>query len=147
MVKVQIEGAEALAKALSGLSTRLSKQIQREALIEGGERILRAVEDRAPREPGAPDLADNLALVPLRATSGRGEAAAGIGPTSRSFFYDYFQEFGTAYHSAQPFYRPALDTEATRAIGEIGQALWRELAGRGIFRPTVNAPGGLIGEV
>lgn len=147
MVSMRFEGGQELARALAGLSTRLSKSLQRDALMEGAEPIRASAERNAPRDPGAPDLADNITAAPLRATAGRGDAAVGIGPTARAFFYDYFQEMGTARHAAHPFYRPALDGESPTAIPIIGQAMWRELAGRGIQRPMRQAPSGVIGEV
>lgn len=144
-VSLKVEGGRELAQALSQLSARVSKKVLIEALLAGAELIRAKAAQLAPRDPGQPDLADHLVAARVRDRDGLPTVAIG---TTRPFFYDYFQEFGTPHHPAQPFYRPAFEGEAPRALGVIGQEIWRQLAGRGIARPTVDAPtrigGGLI---
>jgi HK97 gp10 family phage protein len=139
-ISAAIDGAEEIAQHLGGLSTRLTRAIVTDALLEGGEPIRATAARLAPREPGAPDLADNIriAAVRKRPEDDVRTFSVGIG-VPRQFFYDYFQEFGTVDHGAHPFYRPALDTHAKQSIALIGAAFWRELAGRGLGR-SVSAP-------
>lgn len=142
---MHFEGGEELAAALDRLSTRVSRRLLREALIEGAEPIRRRAGHLAPRAPGAPDLADNIGISVSRSED---EATIAVGPT-QGFFYGLFQEYGTVHHRAQPFMRPAFESEANRALGIVGQALWRELAGRGVSRSgSVDGPmeslGGLL---
>lgn len=124
-----------LAANLASLSTRVSRKIAREALEEGGEPIRRRASTLAPHEPGPPDLRENIGISPAKSED---LAAVAIGPT-KGFAYGFPQEVGTARHAAQPFMRPAFDSEGPKALGIIGQALWRELAGRGFSR-SVSAP-------
>ena len=134
---VAFEGGDELASNLAQLSMRLSKKILREALIEGGEPMRQDMGRFAPREPGAPDLADNMGISNARTGD---MAAIAIGPV-KGFFYGWFQEYGTKHFGGQAFARPAFDGNVHASLGIIGQALWRELAGRGFSRSaTVSTP-------
>lgn len=149
MVSMRVEGGDQLAAALAQLSTRLSKPILRDALLDGGEPMRALVERNAPREPGAPDLADHIVIAAVR--DQENQASVGIGPDSKAFFYDWFQEYGTSRHGAQPMYRPALDEKAPESIDIIGAELWRQLTARGFGVRTASAPspvsaGGIFGR-
>jgi len=140
MISMKVEGGDELVRELMKLSVRLSKPIVVGALMEGGEPMRDRIADGAPREPGAPDLAANINLGPVRRQPDQDERtfSVGIGVPKR-FFYDWFQEFGTVRHGAKAFYRPAFDEKVPAALGIIGAAMWRELAGRGLGR-SVSAP-------
>lgn len=127
----KVEGLDELDRALAGLSVRTRKGLLRDALLEGGERIRARASNLAPRAPGKPDVADQIQIAPVR--DREHEASVGIG-VPKAFFYDYFLERGTVHMSAQPFYRPAIDSEGEQAIAEMGKALWRSLAAKGIRR-------------
>jgi HK97 gp10 family phage protein len=124
---MRFEGGKELAAALRGLKAGVSKRIQREVLTDVAEPMRNAMSRNAPREPGAPDLADNI-----RISNGRKldvvtdtEVAVRVGPT-KAFFYGHFQEYGTVQHGPQAFMRPA----------QIARRLWTELAARGVSRST-----------
>lgn len=137
MFSMRIEGGDQLAANLAQLSTRLSKSILRDALLDGGEPMRALISRYAPREPGAPDLADHIVIAAVR--DQENQASVGIGPDSKAFFYDYFQEFGTVRHGAHPMYRPGLDEKAPEAIDLIGAELWRQLTARGFGVRTASA--------
>jgi len=128
MISVKVEGADKLMKALNELPTRVSRNVQREALKAGGELIRQHAASIAPREPGRPDLADNIGMAVARLEDGSVGLAIGPGP---SFFYGYFQEFGTRHHKAQPFMRPAWDAEQAKALKVISAEMWTALIRRG----------------
>lgn len=149
MFRMRVEGGAELAAVFATLSTRLTKQILREALTDGGTPMRDLIGRRAPRAPGEPDLADHLSIAAVR--DHEHQASVGIGPDSKFFFYDLFQEFGTVKHKAQPMYRPAFDEQAPEAITIIGDELWRQLTARGFGFRSVNAPtpvsfGGQLGR-
>jgi HK97 gp10 family phage protein len=134
---MRFEGGKELAAALRGLKAGVSKRIQREVLTDVAEPMRNAMSRNAPREPGAPDLADNI-----RISNGRKldvvtdtEVAVRVGPT-KAFFYGHIQEYGTVQHGPQPFMRPAFDAEAPKALTQIARRLWTELAARGVSRST-----------
>lgn len=130
MITLKFEGGAELATALDQLSTRLSKSVMREALIAAAEPIRAAAAAKAPHEPGSPDLKENIGISPIRSPE---MAAIAVGPT-REFFYGFFQEYGTKHHGAQPFMRPAFDTEAPKSLAILSAEAWRLLAARGIGR-------------
>lgn len=131
---VSFEGGQALAQTLGTLSARLRGLVLREVLTEAAEPMRETMGHLAPREPGAPDIADNMVISPLRTIEGERlletEAAVGVGP-AKGFFYGMFLEYGTVKMSARPFMRPAFDQHAPGTFEAIGKALWRELAAEG----------------
>lgn len=145
---MKFEGGKELAATLAGLSTRLKRSVVKEALIGAAEPMRLRMQRLAPVEPGAPDLADNIIVSGGRGgTDSEGTEKAqtvSIGP-AKGFFYARFQEYGTVHHGAQPFMRPAFDSEAPKVIQKLAAAVWVELAGKGINRPMVDAVGPVIG--
>lgn len=91
----------------------------------------------APLEPGKPDLRDAMLI---RATNPRmdqeirpKEIAVAIGP-SKAAFYGSFQEYGTAFHPAQPFARPAFDEHKELTLRLLSDEFWvviRKAAAKG----------------
>lgn len=146
MFAMRFEGGEELARNLNALPAALTKKIVMEALTAGGLPMAARAGQLAPREPGAPDLADNIgvsAASRIGSTAGgrwrareEGEFAVAVGPTAH-FFYGLFQEYGTVRHGAQAFMRPAFDAVAPQSLGIVGQELWRAV--RAQIRP-VSAP-------
>ncbi len=141
MVKMKFEGGSELIKAMEALSPRVSKNVLKAALEDAAEPMRAKMSRLAPRDPDPIDLADNIVIGNVRAKSDGGQAATvAIGP-AKGFFYGFYQEFGTVHHSAQPFMRPAWDSGVSRAIADIGRAMWTALASRGISRSsTVDTP-------
>lgn len=149
-VSWKMEGGPELAAALNGLPKRVRKNVLREVLTDVGEPMRRRMGALAPRDPGAPDLADNIVISPstragvdesgVSLKADEFQAAVAIGP-ARGFFYGLYQEFGTIHHGPQPFARPAFDADAPKAVTEIGRRLWVELAGRGISRSGTSDSG------
>lgn len=145
---MKVEGGEALVAELMKLSTRASRQMLRDALLAVGEPMARDIARKAPREPGRPDLAENIQIGQTRVGE-RNDVSVGIG-VPRGFFYDWFLEYGTVKMSAQPFYRPTFDAQVNRAINQLGAAIWTELASKGVSQPSgffdgpIQSPGSLL---
>jgi HK97 gp10 family phage protein len=139
VIRVKFEGGAELASALGELSNRVSRSVLRAALVEAGEPIRGTAAAIAPREPGAPDLADNIVMSNARPEDG--SVGIAIGP-STDFFYGSFQEFGTSRHGAQPFLRPAFDSGWKAALGVVRGALWRALIRRGLAGTRGSSSGG-----
>ncbi len=96
------------------------------------------------RAPGGPDLADNIVISTTRVKGlpSSETAAVAVGPAKRSF-YGFYQEFGTAFHGAQPFMRPAFDVGVTKAIADIGRAMCTALASRRISQSVTVEKGAI----
>lgn len=123
---LKIEGGAELAAALNRMPTKLSKRVKREALQAAGEPIQKSMSQLAPREPGAPDMADHISMSTTKVEGlidNDQTAAIAIGP-ERDFYYGLFQEEGTAHHGAQPFARPAFDQNVNRALTVVVDELW-----------------------
>lgn len=148
MITMQFEGGKELADALGQLSPRVSRKVQKEALMDAAEPMRRRMEQLAPRAPGKPDLADHMVISSERGVDAQ-EVVVAVGP-SKSFFYGSFQELGTAHHPAHPFARPAFDQKAESALKLFADAVWLALTGRGVRRATVlsdapvSGPGRLV---
>jgi HK97 gp10 family phage protein len=139
VITVRFEGGSELAKTLATLSQRVSKKIQREALVDAAEPMRARMARLAPFEPGKPDLRDAMVISNARGTDVQ-ETAVAVGP-SKAGFYGSFLELGTKFLAARPFARPAFDELAPTSLGIIGAAMWTALAARGIRRSsTVEAP-------
>ena len=106
--------------------------------FEGGEIFRDRAASLAPVAPGAPDLAKNIGMSRTMPTD-RDGAGIAVGPTT-GFFYGFFQEYGTVHHGAQPFMRPAFDSETSKVLATIAASLWRELAARGAGVRSVSGP-------
>lgn len=144
MITMRFEGGQELERALGQLSLRLGKKILNEALREGAEPIRKAAAAKAPRSSDSEHIAENIGISNARPQQleDRGDIAAAIniGPV-KGFAYGLPLEIGTVKAPAQPFMRPAFDTQVDRALKIIGDAAWRELAGKGIGRfSTVATP-------
>lgn len=149
MASIRIEGLKELGDTLNQMSERLRKKVLRDVLTEAAEPMRAMASRLAPRDEG--HLRERIVVRGTTTAAsemdgmisfGRNDeyqASVAMGPT-RAAFYGGFQEFGTVRHGAQPFMRPAFDAEAQKALRGIGEMLWRELAGRGIHRPTQVAP-------
>lgn len=126
---VSFEGGQELAAMLASLPKSVAKTIQRTVLVEAAEPMVAVARRLAPREPGAPDLADNIEIGNAR--TGKDEfgdefARVAWGPV-KGFFYGYYQEWGAVHHGAQPFMRPAFDTQKERSLGIIRTRTWEHI--------------------
>ena len=107
MFSAKIEGGAKFAKTLEALPFAKQRGVLTKMLKKAAEPIRERMEVLAPREPGKPDLADNIVIqsvskiddgTEMEARSlDDSEAAVAIGP-SKDAFYGSFQEFGTAPH-------------------------------------------------
>lgn len=147
----------ALAELVEATNGRTGKSALRKAVMEGAELFVRAAKDGAPVRFGhlrrgiAAHAAGNLvgadawgramrdgkgeeaaaaaARAATRAARASGEmatinvvVAAGLHPQA------IWQEFGTEAHSAQPFMRPAFDSQKEAVVDAISQAVSRQIA-------------------
>lgn len=127
----KIEGGKELDSALLGLaeefSPRNARNVMRGALNDGGKIIAEAAASLAPDDPGTSgddNLKTNIIVSGTITKSQRGDKQSAmeryVGPTTKAF-HGLFQEFGTAFHAAHPFLRPAFDSNWRRALDVIIQ--------------------------
>ncbi len=125
----RIEGGNELAATLRALPLSVSRPIKKDVLREAAEPMVAVARRLAPRDPGAPDLADNIEIGNPRAAQDKfGDEVASVvwGPV-KGFFYGYFQEWGTVHHGAHPFMRPAFDQNVERSVRIISSRTWEHI--------------------
>lgn len=134
-IKVTIEGGREFERNLRALEAPVRRARVVQILLKAAEPIRDAAAQFAPREPGAPDLAEHLITWVVPVASGvpgaeaNDQGAVGIGP-EKPFFYDYFLEYGTSKMGAQPFWRPAFDQEAPTAFSIVQDETWAAITAR-----------------
>jgi HK97 gp10 family phage protein len=134
-VSVRIDGGPRVAAALRQLSHRVSRQVQLEALRQAAVPMAEVAEEAAPYDPNIwGHLREEMMI--RRAVYER-DAAVAMGPWKKTF-WGGFQEWGTAYHEAQPFMRPAFDQTVQQSfkiiLGYLADVLIRKgtsFSGRG----------------
>lgn len=136
------DGGRDLMAALDKLSRRVSRRLQQEALTEGAEPMRRTMEQLAARDTGK--LQHEMVISRSRGQDSK-EIAVAVGP-SKSAYYGSFQELGTSRHAAHPAVRPAFDQHGDESLKIIGAALWRDLAGKGVQRPSASIDVDVEGE-
>jgi len=139
-----LDGTGDLLKRLQSLPAATSASVQRKALLAGAVPIQEHAASIAPRDESSsgPHLADNIVIGVQSARklkqSGLGAAELDIaqsgmvvevGPALQpsDHFYGYFQEFGTVHHAAQPYMRPAFDTQKHRSLAVVIAAMWEAI--------------------
>jgi hypothetical protein len=149
MIRARFEGGEQLARVLQTMPRRASTGVMREALRSV---VAAPIRDRAAglvrRAPGAPDIADHVAIG-----TGRGDATSAaivVGPStakrsdqpSRSFAVQgKHLELGTERMSMFAWLRPAFDQVAPSTLKPMAAAMWAAIITAG-FGSTRSSGGG-----
>lgn len=147
-VSLTIQGGDQLARNLRALPKAVESRVVRAALREAAEPIRDQAAGLARRAAGAPDLADHIAIS--RGTlRGETDVAVAIGPTKearsdqpdRTFdLQGFYLEYGTSRQVAQPFLRPAFDSEGPGALQTLLQRLWSAIS----TKANQGSGGGLV---
>lgn len=129
--KVKIEGLKEVQTALRELPNATAKSIVRRILKKRGEPIAEAARAKVPIDQG--DLKNSITVSTKLSKSQRKkhrkpdkndiEVYIGPGPLPAA----HLQEFGTRKQSAQPFMRPAWDSERGNVLNGIREDLWAEI--------------------
>ncbi len=128
---VKITGLKELDRALGQLPQAVAKQTLRKVLKGAAEPLARRARQLAPRdEYHLYDSIDASTRLSKR------QAAAHKKESDRSFQEMFVgtnnpagvqQEFGNERHGAQPFMRPAWDSEKEPTLDRISNSLWTEI--------------------
>lgn len=132
-VTVEILGLKELDRALNELPSATGKAVLRKVLKEAGEPIARAARAGAPTEEGY--LIESIDVSPKlsRRQAGLHKAMYPDDRASAEMFVGtnnpagVQQEFGNSRHGAQPFMRPAWDSQKEQALFIIEHLLWTEI--------------------
>lgn len=85
MFSMRIEGLADLQRKLDQYSRRVSRDMQKNALLVAVEPARKAMVVHAPLEPGKPDLRDTIIAASVRAQDSKAVAVA-VGPTKSGFY-------------------------------------------------------------
>lgn len=119
-VKLRLTGAKELEEALRQFSPRLTSRLGNKALKAGAQPIIEEAKRLVPVLTGK--LRDSITAVVSRDRS-EDQRKVKVGFKYPAAARAHFTEFGTRFQPAQPFLRPALDSEAQSAIDEITRVL------------------------
>ncbi|WP_027682695.1 HK97-gp10 family putative phage morphogenesis protein [Rhizobium leguminosarum] len=128
--RIKIEGLKQLDKALGELPKSTAKAVLRKVLKEAGEPVAAAARGNAPRLTGnlyehtdyGTKLTRRQASLHRRATKDDRDFAEGfVGTSDPAGMQD---EFGNEHQAAQPWLRPAWDTQKNNALFIITHRLW-----------------------
>ena len=118
-IHVEIKGSKELKNALKKIPKNSARRSLGKAAKAGAEPILRSAKQKAPVDTGR--LRDSLrsTFAYQSSRTARVRVASNLKPEGGSrHSYDYYQEFGTSFHPAQPFMRPAVDEQHKNAVEE-----------------------------
>jgi HK97 gp10 family phage protein len=146
-VTTAFDGGQAILARLEQLAPAVKRAAERGALEKAAAPIRARAAELAPRSSRhSAHLADNIVIGAVNQNAldraGReSETVIETGPSKKpgDFFYGFFDEFGTIHQAAQPYMRPAFDSQAPAALGILGQELWnaiRAAAGGGSSDPA-----------
>jgi HK97 gp10 family phage protein len=131
----KIEGLGTILKNLRQISVGMTTIGSDQALIAAADEVVKDAKRLVPVRTGA--LKRNIARTdPRRGKVGGRTIDVGVKPPiSRRA---HFTEFGTVHNSAQPFLRPAMDSNSRRNVGLMGRVMNRFMESFGGGKTTVN---------
>ena len=126
-IDVTVRGLPELLKDFQRLNEAAQGRIAKNMAMAGARVAAKHARDAAPVETGTLKKSIKAKRYPKRLDKGQALALVNAG-----VFYARFAEYGTAYQSAKPFLRPAVDSghsEIIAKMSEIGEkGLAREIA-------------------
>lgn len=143
-----LTGFAEMAKKLREFGPKVGRKHLRAATSKGAAVIRKKARELAPVDTGEmrKDIqqkrvkteGDHIASFSVYTRSGKRSRLSGKARNvDKDSFYWKFQEFGTAKMPAQPFMRPAFESEKENAVDEIGAEL-----GKRIQKEAADAAGG-----
>ena len=128
---IKLHGLKGVEQKLAQVKGATAKNKMRKVLREAGEPAARRMRSLAPEDEG--DLRESIDVSPLLNRSQRRMHPKGyfadlemhIGPSG--VVQGVVQEFGTWFHGASPFARPAWDGMEMKTLDTIGALVWVEV--------------------
>lgn len=123
-VRVKIDGINDLMRNLNKIPKNASRRSLGKAAKAGAEPIERAAKQKAPVDTGR--LRDSIYTKFAYQSSrvARVQISTNVKPKGNAkYAYDFFQEFGTSYHPAHPYMRPAADEQENVAVEKVKETM------------------------
>ena len=120
----KLTGTRELEKALADLGRATGRNTARRALKKSAQIVADEAQILVPVDQG--ELMDSIKVSPKakRNRTAKGEVEMFVGPT---VYYGHFVEFGTVKQSAQPYMRPAWESNKGKVLDDLGENLWAEI--------------------
>ncbi len=123
-IRFELKGAAEFAKLLDALPPRVAAQQRKAFLQAAAQPMLDRARELVPVAPGKPDIKDDIGIGRNDIGQDDKETAIAIGPGKQHSWYGSFVELGTAHQAAQPFMRPAFDTEYKASLDIMSDEIW-----------------------
>ena len=131
-VEIRISGFRELDRALATLPNAVSRRVLKGAIKKSLKPVLADAKPKVPVDSG--ELERSLAISSKLAESQKadstakpGDAVMYMGSTQPDGGHDLLVEFGTVSHVAQPYTRPAWDSNKVQVVKTIGDETWKSL--------------------
>lgn len=131
MMKVTVEGLDAVMTALRELPNTTAKNVMKRVMIKRAEPIADRARQLVPVDQGHLRNSIHVATKLTRRQRGRhrkvhrDDVEVFVGPGADPAAH--LQEFGTSHHDAQPFMRPAWDATKDEFLAGVGADMWAEI--------------------
>lgn len=125
VVTLRIRGAKELEQALREFGPKFTSRLGNRALKAGAQPVVDEAKRLVPVRTG--ELQQSITAIVSR-DHGREQRKVKVGFRYPAARRAHFTEFGTATQLAQPFLRPALDSQSQAVIDEITRVLEQGLA-------------------
>jgi HK97 gp10 family phage protein len=117
-----IEGARDIERVLEAIGPKLAGQVGGNAVRAGARVIVKEAKRLVPVRSG--HLRDSIKIVTLKKNQKASDVVGVlIGFEKPSSRIAHLIEFGTSHSAAQPFMRPAMDSQHSEILDAIGKAL------------------------
>lgn len=130
-VRMKVEGLKGVDRALEDLPAATAKNVARRVLKKAAQPLIRSAKSRAPVAHG--DLKNSIGVSSRLTRSQRrfrnrkkDVVELYVGPSADPA--SHLQEFGSSIHSAQPYMRPAWDTNKRGMLDIVEAEIWQEVA-------------------
>jgi len=154
-VSIRVTGAPEIARALENIGEKLARNTVRRGAVAAARVFAEEAKRLAPYDPGGPDLREAPKVI-TRTPQGVPQAWVVIDPKNPHGFLAVMHEYGVAAHwigkegeelkigdnvvegpvlhpghRAQPFFRPAFDTQQDAALAAFAAKLKSDIETRG----------------
>lgn len=128
---MKVEGLKEVQTALRQLPDATAKNVMRRVLRKAGQPVADRARELAPVDEG--DLRDSIVVSTKlskaqrqkRRKSGKNDVEIFVGAGAKP--HAHLQEFGTSFHPAKPFLRPAWDQLKRQVLDGIKDDMWAEI--------------------
>jgi HK97 gp10 family phage protein len=123
--EIELEGMGALLAKLEDMSTKVAKDITKNALTKAGEYLEEEIKKEAPNLTG--NLIKSIKVSPIKTRTKGGIKFVWVGDVDRKAEYSWCVEYGTSKTPADPFMARAFNKNKSKVKEIIAEELKRGL--------------------